>query len=258
MTDDSGAEYVGVKIGPGGRRDFSRALIVIPKAENQGTGGLQAVIQTAEASGIGLDDLRQLRTALAMAAGEVLMRRGTIVSFSKNHSVDAAHALQLVRDFRREEIRQNEKGLLYHYHQLPIDKLESAVTDGLLMSSDTQKALGRKVGGTSRPDVVQMTRDKYDTQGKLIRRGLGEANLMGDDMVTWVLKPSVMELPGYDATGEYPDLPQVQLQTEYVEAVLVSKDSEIPRVQELLSQNKLGVRVATWDSWKEKHYIDNK
>ena len=186
-------------------------------------------------------------------AGVRLERRMDVNQFSKAHGLKPEEALGMVRDFAKEKVKETEKGPLNHYHQMPVDRIDSVITDRALFSTDMQKALGRKTGGTARPDVVQMTRDRYDAQGNLVRGGLGSANLTGEDMATWVFKPGIMELPGYDCTGEYPDLPSIPLQSEYIEAVLISSEHKVGNVQSKLEAGGIQTRVLTQDAWKQEY-----
>jgi len=190
---------------------------------------------------------------LSSHAGVRLERRMDVNQFSKAHGLKPEEALGMVRDFAKEKVKETEKGPLNHYHQMPVDRIDSVITDRALFSTDMQKALGRKTGGTARPDVVQMTRDRYDAQGNLVRGGLGAANLTGEGMATWVFKPGIMELPGYDCTGEYPDLPSIPLQSEYIEAVLISSEHKVGNVQSKLEAGGIQTRVLTQDAWKQEY-----
>ena len=255
MADNTTAEFVGVKVGSDGIKDFSHALRVVKEQEVDAPGplGLQAVIQRAAEVGVNEQDLISLRNRLSSHAGVRLERRIDVNQFSKVHGLKPDEALGIVRDYAKEKVKEAEEGTLNHYHQMPVDRIDSVVADRALLSTDMQKALGRKTGGTARPDVVQMTRDRYDAQGNLVRGGLGSANLTGEDMATWVFKPGIMELPGYDCTGEYPDLPSIPLQSEYIEAVLISSEHKVGNVQSKLEAGGIQTRVLTQDAWKQEY-----
>ncbi len=241
-------------MGPDGNKDFSQALRMIKeqKVESAEPLGVQTIIQRAAEVGVNEQDLLSLRNRLSSHAGVRLERRIDLNQFSKAHNLKPEDVLGMVRDYAKEAVKATEKGTLNHYHQMPVDRIGGVVADRALMSTEMQKALGRKTGGTARPDVVQMTRDRYDAQGNLVRGGLGAANLTGEGMATWVFKPGIMELPGYDCTGEYPDLPSIPLQSEYIEAVLVFSEDKVGSVKSKLEAGGIQTRVLTQNAWKKE------
>lgn len=253
MGDNMTVELVGVRIRTDGTKDFSRAMTMdTDKMDKPRILGVKAVLSDAAAVGVSEPDLRNLSGRLSGHAGSVIDRRSDINSFSKEHGLQFEASRNLVRAYAKEKVKEMERGELRHYHQMPINKVESVVSDKAILSTDTQKALGRKTGGTSRPDVVQMTRDRFDTQGKLVKEGLGAAYLTGENMVTWVFKPRIMDLPGYDCTGEYPDLPSIPLQSEYVEAVLVADKEKVAEVRGKLELGGILTKVLTREEWKQE------
>lgn len=82
--------------------------------------------------------------------------------------------LQTLSKAEVSRIRELEKGPLYHYHTIPLDRLLEAQEDGELKSMQIQEQEGKVFESSgSRPDVVQFTRDRRKINGKLDSCGIG-------------------------------------------------------------------------------------
>ena len=182
-------------------------------------------------------DISGLKNRLSSHDDSNVMRRAVLVSFAREHSTSKEEALKIARSFAIKELRAKEKGVLRHYHQMAEQTFEQAIQDGKLMSADKQKEQGRKLAAIgSRPDVVQFTRDQYDKNGKLVKPGLGAANVGG---ISLVFKPEIMDLPEYDCIGIYPNLPVLDLTTQYLEAVVVESSEQAMRAKKILEGSDL-------------------
>lgn len=230
---------VGAVIGKDGKLDLSRAL----RAQ-------------AETPKFPDSDLNNFKVGLASAEGSKLLRRSTVNAFAKAHNITPEQALQAVRQYAVNEIKVHEKGDIYHYHQLPIDRLATVLNDKSLLSTEAQKAIGRNLPYHGvRPDVVQMTRDMYAENGKLVKQGLNSADLPNSSRTTFVFKPALMDMPGYEATSDYPNLPSIPINSDVVEAILVERPGQRVETENLLKGAGLNISVKTEGDWTQEHYI---
>ncbi len=181
---------------------------------------------------------------------EPILRRPVLKTYAKESGLSSERILSLVRRYKKEQVRMSENGELYHYHQTSLQSLESALSSEGLLSYDSLKKIGKTPSSSgSRPDVVQMTRDRYDANGTLTKRGLMSVGVVGAE-VALVFNPSIMDLPDYDCTSTYPDLPFIPLDT--LGAVLIKEESSRSRVTEMLKKHKLGAQVLTMEEWSKK------
>jgi len=158
--------------------------------------------------------------------------------------------LNRVRDYKKEQIKANEKGLLLHYHQTPLNNLDVILNEGALITQDERRKRGEKIKSTgARPDVVLMTRDRYDSEGHLVEAGLKQNsdNLGVTGEVALVFDDSVMDEQDYDSIDEYPNLPKVPL--EKLAAVVVSDEQNIRQVQEALAKKGIHARTISRADW---------
>lgn len=156
----------------------------------------------------------------------------------------------IMRNYLKESIKAKEKGLLLHYHQTALENLESIVRNGALLSQDERRVRGEKFASTgARPDVVQMTRDSYDSDGNLFDAGLKDSsgNLITQGGLAFVFDESVMDEPDYDCTNEYPNLPRISL--DKLKAVVVNDENDIPHAKEVLYKKGFTVSVVSRSVW---------
>ena len=106
----------------------------------------------------------------------------------------------------------SENGELLHYHHTSLQNFESAAIDRALLSYDKQKEKDKAPKSSGgRPDVVQMTRDKFDIKGLLRERGLIDNSGLGSAGrgVVLVFDESIMDDSQYDCIDAYPNLPVI-------------------------------------------------
>ena len=212
---------------------------------------LAEVITTAQQMGLEETDLRNLRNQLC-GKGSPLRRKAPLIGAARKFNIKPEQALLLVRRYTAERIKETEKGMLFHYHQTGFN-LGEFVKEGGLLSYNLLKQKGKAPSsGGSRPDVVQMTRDRYDADGTLIQRGLTDKQLGYGNALVFVFKPDIMDLPEYDGIDTYPDLPSIPL--SFVETILVEDDSEVEEKQDMLDFHDLDIQVMTKETWKQKTY----
>lgn len=169
-------------------------------------------------------------------------------------SMTADELLKLTRAYAKEQIKSTENGPLFHYHQTSIGNLENIVENGALLSTDEQRRRGiERSSAGSRPDVVQMTRDKYDTDGKLVEAGLHDTSrglgAAGD--IAFVLDETIMDDPEYDSIVKFPNTPNIPL--DKLRAVAVSDEKNIPFVEEVFAKKGMEVDVISRAEWLSRH-----
>jgi len=158
-----------------GRPDFSFTLrVMTPEEAGKRVKELyfQKAIQEAEKVGLDENELRLAVQVLGVNDSPI-RRRGYLASLAREtQGVTADGVLSIVRGYQKEKIRLSEKGDLTHYHQTSFEVLDSAASMGGLMCFNKLKEVGKQPSSSgSRPDVVQMTRDKFDGEGNLRERG---------------------------------------------------------------------------------------
>ena len=240
--------------------DFSSALEVLTSEQADKKGReqrFQQAIQDAEKVGLGEDRLRTLVTTFSLGDNDKpIHRRAILATEGKKVGAKSEDVLSLVRNYKKERVRVSENGDLYHYHQTSFDGFESASEMGGLIAFDKLKALGKiseERGVGARPDVVQMTRDEYNNDGKLIRKGLVEGVQIGAiSEVALVFDESVMDLPDYDNLGHYPNLSTIPF--DKLKCVLVGDEGDKPHVQEILENHNLSADIKTRDEWSASVY----
>ena len=70
--------------------------------------------------------------------------------------------------------------------------------------------------------------------------------------VALVFDQSVMDLPDYDCTSIYPNLPIIPL--DKLNAVLVRDNEQIPRARKVLEKHDLHAKVVTRDEYTQSTY----
>jgi hypothetical protein len=216
---------------------------------------LNSIIIEAEQKGVVEPKLRQLGQMLSMqrtprdqhiALGSIIRR--------DNLSLKNDELLSLMHSYQKESVRSTENGILYHYHQTDTGNLETIIDNGGLLSTNEQKQRGiKRQAAGSRPDVVQMTRDKYDFTGKLLQKGISDtsAGLGSSGDMALVFDESIMDDPNYDCTGMFPNVPEASLGK--LRAVLVSDEKNMPHVQEVLASRGIKADVLTRTSWLNRY-----
>lgn len=260
VSTETGQQFVGVQKTENGGLDFRSALQVLTTEQADKRVRemrFQQAIQNAEKVGLSEDRLRTLVTTFSLGDNDKpIHRRAILATEGKKTGVKSEYVLSLVRNYKKERVRISENGDLYHYHQTSFDGFESASEMGGLMAFDKLKALGKiseERGIGARPDVVQMTRDEYNSDGKLIRRGLVEGVQIGAiSEVALVFDESVMDLSDYDNLGHYPNLPTIPF--DKLKCVLVGGEDDKPRAQEILESHNLSADVKTRSEWSVSVY----
>jgi hypothetical protein len=210
-----------------------------------------SALEEARKAGVDEERLKHLVTLVGMrnTPRDQMHVLQTIIG-RDNLPVAADELLRVTRDYQKELTRSREKGLLLHYHQTGMDNLESIVNEGALISHDERKERGAELNTSgARPDVVQMTRDRYDSSGKLVEAGLKgtSGHLIAGGDLAFVFKESVMDEPGYDSIDKYPNLPSVPL--DKLVAVVVNNNGNIKYVQEMLAKKGINARVVLRSQW---------
>lgn len=217
--------------------------------------GLKGVL--AEAAQLGLTDSDMRRLAgMSMNQRGVMMQRSALNAIIQRDGlpVKPTELLQLTREYQKEVVRTTEKGPLYHYHQTNLSNLEGIVTSGGLLSYNEQKRRGSdRTDSGSRPDVVQMTRDKYDKDGIVVQAGLPATSqglgAAGD--IAFIFEPSIMDNPDYDSLSTYPNTPDALF--DKLHAVAVSNPDNIPYVKEQFAKRGVNVSVISRADWSSRY-----
>ena len=169
-------------------------------------------------------------------------------------SLTAEELLKVTRNYQRDVIKSGETGTLFHYHQTSLGNLENILDNGGLLSTDEQRQRGFTIQSAgSRPDVVQMTRDKYDMEGNLIDTGV-KATSSGIGVageIAFVIDESIMDDPTYDSIVVFPNAQNIPLSR--MKAILVSDESQIPLVQDLLSRKGIDKEVISRTEWLHRY-----
>lgn len=251
-VSETGESFVGVRRTEDGSLDFDSALKVFPNEPDDKKvkeTRFQKAIQTSEEVGLSEEELRILTQTLSMNDSPI-QRRAILSSRSKELGISTEEVLSLARNYQKEKMRLTENGELYHYHQTSFNVLESAADMGCLMSYNRLKELGKEPSSSgSRPDVVQMTRDKYDGEGNLRDKGLVDGLSIGAAglEVALVFDPSIIDLPDYDCIGKYPNLPTIPL--DKLNAVLVRNQDDAVRAKGIVDKYNLNAEVKTREEW---------
>lgn len=203
-----------------------------------------------EAGKKGIDEELLQRMTYALSTNDTpFASRASLIYFGKRTGLAPADVQDLTRRYAKEKVRANERGPLYHYHQRSHQEFERVADEGAILSADSLKELGRapqSVG--SRPDVVLMTRDSYNKEGKLIKPGLTNVGVPAD--VAVVYDASIMDSSGYDCVGMYPSLPRIPLAQAH--AVLVQNEEAISHTQQVLQSHNLQIPVMTRQAWSNR------
>lgn len=235
--------YTGAVRLPDGSMDLSKAARITFSSKEEHKA--ESATTRAEQLGISEAELRVVSQTLRTLERPLDIELHLRSKIRKNQlNLDHSELLQLVRDYKKEQIKATEKGTLTHYHQTELKNLEGIVKNGGLLSTDEQhrRGLVRPTAG-SRPDVVQMTRDQYDAEGKLIVPGINKtsANLGAAGEVTFIIDQSVMDDLDYDSIVKYPNVPGVSI--EKISAVAVSDETKIPEVQAVFAASGVNMAV---------------
>lgn len=243
--------YFGVTKNADGSPNFSRSI----KTENKlhqidGDIRFQEVLSEAEKIGLNEDKLRIL--IQTMHQMDSTKKNGIVIRTAHEIHQSKETVLEIARRYQKEKIRLTENGDLLHYHQTSLQNFESSVSTGGLLSYNKLKEMGKapKSSG-SRPDVVLMTRDSYDSDGNIKKAGLVDKAGLGAQGggVSLVFDESIMDEPYYDCIDEFPNLPAVPF--EKLKAVLASTE-EKEKVEEILRNTGIQAEVTTRAEWKSR------
>lgn len=216
---------------------------------------LNSAVEEARQKGIEEPKLKQLSQMLSSQRGP-LERRIALLTIARRDGLDSTpdELMHIVRNYRKEVIRSTEKGALYHYHQTGMDNLESIIDSGALLPSKEQKRRGinRSAAG-SRPDVVQMTRDRYSVDGKLLETGIKDtsAGLGAAGDIVFVFDESIMDDPDYDSIDIFPNVPKAPLSK--LSKILVSDEKKVPHVQEVCASRGFEGEILTRADWLNRY-----
>lgn len=187
---------MGVISNPDGTRDYSKSLRVLDASVSNKKANFQQVLNDSQTLGLGEDKLRILVQTLSRQTSP-LLKRGIASQTANEVGSTKDEILSLARRYQREKTRLSENGELLHYHQTSVQNFASAARDGALLSYNKLKEMGKTPSSSgSRPDVVQMTRDKYDNEGNLKEHGLVDNLGLGaaGGSVVLVFDESVMDI----------------------------------------------------------------
>jgi len=197
-------------------------------------------------------EARGLLSRLALSPTEH-GKKMLITQIAKSNGVTYEDLLAELRTHARENIRAREKGNLRHYHRTSFERFQSVVGYGGLMSRSVLREKHPEIDlpGWSASDSVMMGRDKFDSNGKVLAKGIDTVENAGASGkgVIFVFKEDLMNLSGYDAMGEYPTIDDLPLKG-YCEAVLVYNGEDARKARRLLDDAGLtDVKVSMKDAW---------
>jgi hypothetical protein len=210
-----------------------------------------------KAEQIGLDEkgikqvLQSLLSARTPTERRIVFMR-TCRRLESDPTAEAVHAA--VSEYRVNQIREAEKGPLFHYHQTDAGNLDGILDQGGLLSTRLQRERGLPPRSTgSKPDVVQFTRDRYTADGQLDRPGLVSDSTLGvEGGIALVYGDDIMDTPGYDSVDVYPGTPSAP--ADKLHAVVVSDPNKVEGVAAKLAAKGVNARVVTRDQWQAEHY----
>lgn len=172
---------------------------------------------------------------------------------AKQKSVNPEQILQEVRIYVKSVVRENEKWQLRHYHSTSMEKFQIIAQMRRLLSRSKLKKLKPDIDipKWSASDDVMMTRDKYNSEGKLMTPGFRENESVGasGSDILLVLRDSIMEKKDYDVTSMYPTISDLKL-NDYCEVILVESNQDYQKLQKILSKNKLNIAISLKNTWK--------
>ena len=250
MTD-TGETYIGVKKNPDGTPDLSRAAIILTEPPLP---KITEILNKAQEKGVSEQQILNLIHSLRNK--NHLIKRARLSAFSREHNVNIDELKNLVLKYVSERTKNLSEGTNYHYHRTSLDALPSILETRALLARSELKKINPDINlpSWSARDEIMTTRDEYNQVGKLIKPGLGAAIGASGNGVTFVLKESVMDLPGYDAIDNYPCIPNVPLSSE-VKAVLVDSESEMAGVKTVMERFGYGnISIQTVNQWRNDHY----
>jgi hypothetical protein len=266
--DDQQAKtlLMGARRLPSGGLDLSAATSVLLEPENstvvvegvRDTLGLGKVLVEIAHAGLEETSLQRLNQTLSRL-DKPFEQRLALRSVIRQAGIDLTPdgLLELARSYQKEVVKVNEQGPLFHYHQTDFSNLESIIRNGGLLSSNEQKQRGidRQGGAGSRPDVVQMTRDKYDQDGNIVEVGIKDTSsgvgVAGD--VALVFNETIMDDPNYDCIVKYPNVPTAPFSK--LRAVVVSDEKSIAHVQEMFAKRGSHAEVVSRASWLSQYNL---
>ncbi len=203
------------------------------------------------------DILARATQILRMAHGR-LDRKMAIGGAAKESGVSPEEALHQIRIFAKSKIAFPEK--TFHYHQTGFDRLDDVLKMGALLSRPKLQERNPNVSlpPWSSSDDVMMTRDHYDSDGKLYIPGFsphGVGNLSKG--VTFIMGLRIIDQLDYDTTGHYPTISEAQLE-KVCDAVLADTPDMISVIKEKLASQKLdNIPVVLKSEWEKSLYEDS-
>ena len=161
---------------------------------------------------------------------------------------------KLVLHYKKELMRAEEKGVLYHYHQTKLAAIDGILDDGELISGDElrQRRLPvRSIKGYR--GKVQMTRDMYDKDGELVATGIKNtsAGLGAADDITLVFNETIIDETEYNCVDKYPDMPSAPLSK--LKCLLVKDEQIIPMIKKNILERGLSIDVISRREWLDAY-----
>ncbi len=264
----------GVRVGPDGQLDFSQAAIIripgqpsaghdktstphesdIPAdKQEQARQRLDAVRSEALKAGVSETELKSW-VNMARSNDRPMDRRVVFRSVTRGRDLEPEQALSFVLRYDKETTRAEMATPVFHYHQTGGTGFENIVRHGSVMSSEKQIEAGMTTqkSGSSRPDVVQFTRDSINRNKELVPGISMDVDMGKGGSVTLVFNESIMDDPSYDGATHYPNLPQASL--DYLAAATVDTPEEIPGAQATLAAaGRQDIPVLTRREWINRY-----
>lgn len=231
----------GARIKPDGSLDISKAAVL----HNEDSDKTERILTENELRNLSNHILSVSEFGKKVALGQIAKEKGT--------TPDVVH--RELNDYKIAKIKTNEKGEIRHFHRTSVQNLKIIAELGQLLSRSKLKEIrpDLELPGWSASDNVMFTRDQFNAEGDLVRRGFtGDENEMigasGNEVVL-VFKQEIMDSDAYDATSNYPSVSNLPLEN-YCEVILVGTEEDSQQVESILTQYQLQVPIQLKHTWK--------
>ena len=247
MEKEEQSYFVGVRKNSNGSLDYSHALVFLPEDKQE-----RNTIENVSTPVFSENELQSLSMQLISASE--FHKKIRLEQLAIEHQVTSEQILKELREYTKSKIRERERerGAIRHYHRTSIQNFEIIAEMGRLLSRSKlkQERPELEIPKWSSSDDVMMTRDKYDSDGNMVKPGFHSQEVVGASGagVILVFKDEIMNNNDYDAIGQYPTISDLSLQ-KYCEVVLVNSPQECQQVQKILSSNKLHIPVSLKSRW---------
>jgi hypothetical protein len=241
---EKGDVLAGAVKNPDGSLDTSRAAILHASKEQ---------IPTLDKEILTPDEKRSFLSVVSMQRSSEKAR--SIAWKAKEKSVTAEALLQEMRDYAKSRIQSPEK--VHYYHRTSFKNFGHILESGSLLSRSEIKKRNPEVElpAWSSNDDVMMTKDSYDAEGKLLKRGLTPHGVGASGKgVTLVFDSRIHAVDNFDAIDLYPTISEASLQN-ICAAVLVDKQEDIVEVSSMLEEKGFqNTPVMLKSDWEKDNY----